>query len=252
MKTLFIIAMMLFPTLELFAQGTNEKLVAEFFVAVKTNQKAKSDELAAKIAVIDQDALDKELDDDKKRLAFWINLYNSNIQYILKADPKKFEDRGAFFKAKQIKIANEVISFDILEHGLLRKSVTKLSLGYIGKINVSKFEKKFRVRRVDPRIHYALNCGALSCPMVALYHSTTVDAELDKNVKFYLSQTVKVEENKILVPVLFSWFRADFGGIKGVKKFLLNYDLIKETDKKKNIEFLDYDWTLALDPYAKD
>lgn len=233
------------------AQGKNEQLVADFYTAVKTNQKAKSDDLAKQIATINQDELDKELDDDKKRLAFWMNVYNSNIQYILKADPKKFEDRGAFFKTKQITVAGELLSFDVLEHGIMRKSVSKLSFGYIGKINVSKFERKFRVKRVNPRIHYALNCGALSCPLVQLYHSSTVEAELDKNVKEYLSKTVVVEADKIKVPVLFSWFRADFGGVKGVKKFLLSYDLIKETDKKKSLEFLDYDWTLALDPYVK-
>ena len=242
---------MLLSILPSFAQGSAEKLVADFYTAVKTNQKASSDELALKIAQLNQDELDKELSDDKKRLAFWMNVYNSNIQYILKADPKKFEDRGAFFKAKQITVAGELLSFDVLEHGIMRKSVSKLSLGYLGKINVSKFERKFRVKRVNPRIHYALNCGALSCPLVQLYHSATVEAELDKNVKDYLSKTVVVEANKIKVPVLFSWFRADFGGIKGVKKFLLSYDLIQESDKKKSLEFLDYDWTLALDPYVK-
>ncbi len=242
---------MTFPFLSNFAQGSAEKLVAEFYLAVKANQKATSDELAVKIANLNPEELDKELSDDKKRLAFWMNVYNSNIQYILKADPKKFEDRGAFFKAKQITVAGELLSFDVLEHGIMRKSVSKLSLGYFGKINVSKFERKFRVKRVNPRIHYALNCGALSCPLVQLYHSSTVDAELDKNVKDYLSKTVVVEANKIKVPVLFSWFRADFGGIKGVKKFLLSYELIQESDRKKSLEFLDYDWTLALDPYVK-
>ena len=251
MKKVSLIACMLLSILPSFAQGSAEKLVADFYTAVKTNQKASSDELALKIAQLNQDELDKELSDDKKRLAFWMNVYNSNIQYILKADPKKFEDRGAFFKAKQITVAGELLSFDVLEHGIMRKSVSKLSLGYLGKINVSKFERKFRVKRVNPRIHYALNCGALSCPLVQLYHSATVEAELDKNVKDYLSKTVVVEANKIKVPVLFSWFRADFGGIKGVKKFLLSYDLIQESDKKKSLEFLDYDWTLALDPYVK-
>jgi len=229
--------------------GKNEQLSIDFFVAVKNNQTEIADKLADKLAEINKDNLQSELNDDKKILAFWLNIYNTNVQYILKKDPAKFNDRGAFFKAKQITIAGEVLSFDIIEHGILRKSKSKLSLGYISKIRVSKFERKMRIKRVDPRIHYALNCGALSCPPIVPYHSLVIDKELDVSVKDYLEKYCIVGEKEIQLPVLFSWFRADFGGKRGIRKFLIYYGIIQKDAGNKELKFLDYNWTLALNPY---
>ena len=74
---------------------------------------------------------------------------------------------------------------------------------------------------------------------------------MDKSVKDYLEKYCVVTENDLKVPVLFSWFRADFGRKRGIKKFLMKYEIITKADKKKDLKFLDYDWTLALDPYKK-
>ncbi|MFT5581334.1 MAG: hypothetical protein ACI9G9_000581 [Psychromonas sp.] len=223
-------------------------LSLQFFEAVRMNS-PKASGYAVELARLDAKLLDKELDNDDKILAFWMNIYNSNIQYVLRKDSTLYQDRGAFFKAKQFTVAGELLSFDIVEHGILRKSKSKLSLGYFRKLRVSKFERKLRIGRLDPRIHYALNCGALSCPPVVAYHADKVDQEMEKSVMTYLEKNVKVEEKVIMVPVLFSWFRADFGGKRGVKKFLLKRELITTEDKEKELKFLDYDWTLDLDPY---
>ncbi len=51
-------------------------------------------------------------------------------------------------------------SLDEIEHGILWRSKCKLSLGYFNKIFKSRFEKAFRVDKLDYRIHFALNCGA--------------------------------------------------------------------------------------------
>lgn len=229
--------------------GKAEVLSISFFDAVKNNQTEKADALAKELATYNRDSLREELNTDDKILAFWMNIYNTNVQYILKKDASKFDDRGAFFKAKQITIAGEVLSFDVIEHGILRKSKSKLSLGYISKIRVSKFERQFRIKRVDPRIHYALNCGALSCPPIVPYHSEKVNEELNTSVSDYLSKYCVVSENEVKVPVLFSWFRADFGGKRGIRKFLVRYGITQKDDKKKDLKFLPYDWTLALNPY---
>lgn len=184
-------------------------------------------------------------------MAFWINVYNTCIQYTLGKDPSLFEDRGAFFKAKQLKIAGIDMSFDIIEHGILRRSKNKLSGGYLGKLRVPKYERKLRIRKVDGRIHYALNCGAKSCPPIFAYHADKVNQELDASVKKYLQKHVVVEDKVVKAPVLFSWFRGDFGGKKGIMKFMIKYDVIAKEDRKKELKFLEYDWTLALDPYAE-
>ncbi len=229
-----------------------EKLSIQFFDAVRLNNMSLADNYANQLAKLNPKDLEVFLDSDEKILAFWMNIYNTNVQYILKKDPSKFDDRGAFFKAKQIEIAGEMLSFDVIEHGILRRSKSKLSLGFLPKIFVGKFERTFRINKLDPRIHYALNCGALSCPPIVAYHSQKVDEELDESVKEYLEKYCLVGEKEVQVPVLFSWFRADFGRKRGIKKFLMNYGITTKADKKKDLKFLDYDWTLALDPYKKE
>ena len=42
-----------------------------------------------------------ELNTDTKKLAFWLNIYNSFIQISLTENPKEYEDRGAFFKKEE-------------------------------------------------------------------------------------------------------------------------------------------------------
>lgn len=246
MKNLLVFFTLLSSTISFSGEGL--ELSYSFFKAVKANDNG-SVQLRAKIAELNPETLSKELDKDEKRLAFWINIYNANIQFLLKRNPELFNNRGAFFKAKQITVAGELLSFDLIEHGVLRRSKSKLSLGYFGKLKVSKFEKLFRVKKVDPRIHYALNCGAKSCPPISVYHADKVNEELDSSCKAYLTLNHKVNENSIEVPVLFSWFRADFGGKRGVRKFLLRYDIVSKEDSKKSLVFMDYDWTLALNPY---
>lgn len=189
--------------------------------------------------------LSKELSSDEAKLAFWMNVYNGSVQNILIAKPELFNDRNAFFKAKQINVAGKIMSLDDIEHGMIRKSKVKLSLGFFGKLFVSSFERKLRVQNINPRIHFALNCGAKSCPPVAIYDAKRVTQQLDASAKKYLTQTTsyKESENKVIVTTLFSWFRGDFGGLEGVKEMLKSYTLIP-ANSNPNLEFADYDWTL--------
>ncbi len=136
----------------------------------------------------------------------------------------------------------------MIEHGIIRSSQVKISMGYIGKLFPSKYEKQFRLEKVDPRIHFALNCGAKSCPAVAYYTADRVDDELERAVRGYLKSECEVKDGEVAVPMLFSWFRGDFGGKKGIKEFLIKYDIIDNTDYK--ISFIEYDWTLQLGQYT--
>ncbi|MEM6767556.1 MAG: DUF547 domain-containing protein [Bacteroidota bacterium] len=188
------------------------------------------------------------LNTDDKRKAFWINVYNSYIISILKEQPALFEDRSAFFTKKRMTIAQTDLSFDDIEHGFLRRSKIKLSLGLLNNPFPGRVEKMFRVTKVDPRIHFALNCGAASCPPVRIYKADNIDKLLEKASKSYLQKTSVYNKaaNAISITPLMSWFRGDFGGKKGVKFMLKKYKVIP---KKANpsIDYLSYDWTLDLD-----
>ena len=113
------------------------------------------------------------------------------MQYLLKGNPDLYEDRSAFFKDNHFVIVGEETSLDVLEHGLLRNSRIKVSLGYAKDPFASGFEKDFRVDEIDWRIHFALNCGAKSCPPVSYYTVEDLDKQLEASAKKYLKKEVE-------------------------------------------------------------
>ncbi|MFT4533237.1 MAG: hypothetical protein ACJA1A_001718 [Saprospiraceae bacterium] len=197
------------------------------------------------------DGLNAQLTDDKKKLAFWVNIYNGYIQYILSKNPELYEDRRNFFSMERIDIAGKTLSFASIEHGIIRHSQFQFFMGYLTNPFPSSFEKMLRVEERDWRIHFALNCGAKSCPPVATYHPETLDYEFDYMTKEYLKeQTVYGSGEKLANTVtLFSWFRGDFGGPDGIRDILVDYDVVSE--RPKRVKLTSYDWTLDLGNYRE-
>jgi hypothetical protein len=195
--------------------------------------------------------LTNRLTTDRQKLTFWINIYNAHIQMALKENPEQYSDdnRSDFFKKDRVNIAGERISFDDIEHGIIRSSMSKVSMGYVKKIFRPEWERKLRVENIDWRIHFALNCGAKSCPPVAIYDTEYLDNQLDFMTKTYLKEQTSYDaaSKTAETVVLFSWFRGDFGGLEGAKQILKAYDVTPE--EPESLEFKTYDWTLALDNY---
>lgn len=209
-------------------------------------------ELQEKLANADEKELEATLALDEQRKAFWINVYNAYVIAILKKDKKAFEDRGAFFTKKQIKIAGHQLSFDDIENGMIRKSQYKFGLGYVSKIFPPSFERHLRVNQRDYRIHFAINCGAKSCPPVRIYHAENVNNELQNATKTYLTSFTKYNEKdkSVKTSILMNWFRGDFGGKSGTRKILKELGLIPQ-DSKPAINYGSYDWTLDINNFAE-
>lgn len=229
-------------------KSSNElvRLSQDFIYAAKTGDPVAA--LKTSLAGISFQQLATSLKDDKDKKAFWINLYNGYTQAALKANPDLYRKRGAFFRKKDIVIAGQRFSLDDIEHDILRRSKIKWSLGHLSKLFPSKREKQLRVDKLDWRIHFALNCGAKSCPPIAYYNDETIDAQLDLATRAYLTGEAEYDSarNIIYLPRLMGWFRADFGGKKGMRKILEKYEILPAGAKPK-IKFKDYDWTLTVD-----
>lgn len=197
--------------------------------------------------------LTSQLKNDNQKKAFWINVYNAFIQISLSNNPEQFseENRSDFFSKARVNIAGEKLSFDDIEHGIIRNSMSKISMGYVKKIFRPEWERKLRVNDIDWRIHFALNCGAKSCPPVAIYNTQDLDKQLDYMTKTYLKEQTNYNPNTKTAEtvVLFSWFRGDFGGLDEVKSILKSYKITPE--KPENLEFKTYDWTMSLGNYRE-
>jgi hypothetical protein len=198
-----------------------------------------------------RERLREALGDDDARLAFWIDVYNATVQSVLGASPEAFEARNAFFTAPLVAVAGERLSVDDVEHGLLRGSRPKWGGGYVRNPFPSAFERTFRVRERDWRVHFALNCGAAACPPVAAYDADRIDAQLDLATESYLGQEVEYDPvaDVVRVPRLMFWFVDDFGGRSGIRDALRAYDCVPEC-ADPTVRFQSYDWTLEAGAFA--
>jgi hypothetical protein len=227
------------------------QLAQEFIRGVKTGGAA--DGFIKPLCALKLETLKENLNNDALKNAFWINLYNGFTQMLLKKNPELYQSRTRFFTQKSLCIAGIHMSLDDIEHGILRRSKLKWSLGYLNNMFAPAWEKGLRVAQLDCRIHFALNCGARSCPPILFYRAEKIEQQLDTATTAYLESEVDYEEqkNSVRLPAILSWFRADFGGKPGMITLLKKHNIIPQNSQPKII-FKPYDWTLTLNHYQNE
>ncbi len=226
-----------------------QAMAQQFLYAMKRGEAA--DALIQSLTDLDLHILTASLKNDDDKKAFWLNVYNGCVQRLLLQDPDQYKNRSTFFTTNQIEIAGQKMSLDFIEHGILRRSKIKLSFGYANKLFPSLLEKQLRVDELDFRIHFALNCGAISCPPIAFYDVSKINQQLELATMGYLEVEADYDDaiNEVRLPSLFNWFRADFGGNKGSIKILQQFNIVP-ADRTPSIRYKPHDWTLALSKYT--
>ncbi|MFK8008989.1 MAG: DUF547 domain-containing protein [Saprospiraceae bacterium] len=221
------------------------KISEQLLLAVKTNQAHKG--FLSQLETYSLDQLEKELNNDNAKKAFWINIYNAFFQIF-----RKFNqiDKPEIYKQKLINITNKKLSLDDVEHGILRKYRFKYSLGFLPNIFSKSLIRKLAVDKIDYRIHFALNCGAKSCPPIAFYSLEKIEAQLQMTTLSFLeAETDILEEKKeIHITQLFKWFLADFGGKSGIRKILNEH--LKIESIGYSLVFKPYSWEEDLENYS--
>jgi len=143
-------------------------------------------------------------------LSSWINAYNALVVHaVLERYPLASVKDAAggdfkFFREIHYSVAGVQRSLDDIENGVIRP----------------RFE--------DARIHVALNCGALSCPPLALkaFEVATLDADLDQLAKVTVNDGhhLYLEDGKLAVNEIFKWFEQDFARDSGsLLKWIQSY-----------------------------
>ena len=183
--------------------------------------------------------------DRKGRLAFWLDVYNAAAHAALADRPERLGNRRRFFSAPLVEVAGEALSLDTIEHGILRRSAWKYGLGYLPHPFPGAFERRHRVADRDFRVHFALNCGAASCPAIAAYTAENVDHELHRATETYLTSESVVDGDTVFVPRLLLWYRGDFGGRTGIRRILREYGVVDDPSRYR-VRYREYDWSLAL------
>jgi hypothetical protein len=169
------------------------------------------------------------------QFAFYTNAYNAwTIKLILGSYPgvKSIKDLGSFLKSpwekKFVRLDGEVTTLDHIEHNILRP------------------------RFKDPRVHFAINCSAASCPPLRPepYLGGSLDQQLNDSTRSFLNNpsSYRFDGSTLYVSRIFKWFSEDFND--DVLSFYLKHaegDLKEKlTDQKDTIrvKYLHYDWSL--------
>ena len=158
---------------------------------------------------------------NEMKMAFCINLYNIMIRYAfikvgIVNKSSDVQKRQQFFSQIMVRVGDDVLSFDDIEHGILRNNRKAPSLLVSG----SQFNTKDSRRaslilpKIDHRIHFALNCGSKSCPMLRLYHGHAIHEELRVSGQEYCNDDrhVFVDQvaNELHLSQMFHWYKDDF------------------------------------------
>ncbi len=215
---------------------------------LKAKMGAPTEAIEAKLAqAADTGQLAAQLHTDEQRKAFWINIYNACFLILRRRDKV---DKPAIFRDKLVAIAGHAFSLDDIEHGILRKYRYKFSLGFLPDPFAPQLIRRLAVSKRDYRIHFALNCGAESCPPIAFYHPEKLDSQLDMATLSFLEAETIVSEEKgeVYVSRLLRWYLGDFGGYSGIRQLLRNK--LGIDSRGLRIRFREYNWDEKLDNWT--
>ena len=182
-------------------------------------------------------------------------------------------ERMHFFSTSSYRIGGFTLSLDDIEHGVLRCNRPhpyKLTAQF----DKGDGRRTVAFESLDPRVHFAMVCGAKACPPVRVYTGASVQQELSEAARAFVSDASNVRpdatKKELHVSRIFYWFRKDFGGSdSGVWEFIRSnaagaaatalalpestggwFSSSKAGTGGWTIKYNDYDWSLNGTPAA--
>jgi hypothetical protein len=180
---------------------------------------ARSDALLAAARAGDDDAalvcalaeVDPSALDGAARTAFWLNVYNARVKTAVRARGLRGDLRRhrGFFRETSWIVGGREVSLHVMEHGLLRAN-RRAPYTLWRPLADADPRRAWAAERLDPRVHFALNCGALSCPPIRAYAAERLDEQLALATRSYFDGEVAIEGDTLRLPYLCALYRADF------------------------------------------
>ena len=187
----------------------------------------------------------------EQQLAYWVNAYNAFVLTTVIDDypisrgslaglafpPNSIWQISAAFKGSRFKAGGRRLSLDDLEHKIVRPTFN------------------------EPRVHMALVCAAVGCPVLRSdpYRAMVLDEQLDTQSRRYLADSahgarLDAPKRVLYVSAIFKWFGGDFAALgkgdtrRGILEFVARHSepdrglALREGEWK--LRYLDYDWRL--------
>ncbi len=177
-----------------------------------------------------------------EQLAFWINLYNiSTVKLICDNYPTK--------SIRELS-TDPIVRLNVFKKEIVPQGGKQMSLN---DIENTKIREGFK----DPRIHFAINCAARSCPPMRpeAYTGARVNEQLDDQARVFLNGPGGAKISKsgskatMTVSKVLDWFEDDFddwggGVVPFIKKFLTPDKLAQLGGAKVSVSYYEYNWDL--------
>lgn len=180
-----------------------------------------------------------ELEVDQ-RLAFWLNLYNALvIERVLQHYPiasirptvlgiPNWPAFFWFFVRPVYRLGKSRYSLNAIEHDILRQDFD------------------------EPRIHFALVCAAIGCPLLRneAYQPQSVRSQLEADANRFINNPKKVyydaQTQTLYCSQILKWYRQDFLKVaSSIPAYVQPYLSVSLPDASSlTIRYLDYDWSL--------
>lgn len=177
----------------------------------------------------------------EEKLAFFINVYNALVihAFVTQGPPTNLWQRYKFFNVASYVIGGHIYSLNEIENGILRSN----------RKAIGSFRKPFPkndprlaliLSEPEPRVHFALVCGAKSCPPIKTYNATEVDKQLKLAAESFLEGegcTVDMSKKEVKLSQILKWYKEDFGKTKhNIVKWVMTN--MGECEKKRQLESL--------------
>ena len=184
----------------------------------------KADQAALNNYLGELEAADVSTMSRKEKLAYWINAYNA---YTIKLITDNYPlgsitdlEGGKPWDKKWIKLNGKTLSLNNIENDIIRPQFN------------------------EPRIHFAVNCAAKSCPPLLnrAWTAKNLEANFEKQTKAFVNSSSfnQIGGSSATVSKIFEWYAVDFGDLV---TFLNKYSSTK-LDAGATISYKDYNWSL--------
>ncbi len=183
------------------------------------------------------------------------------VRFVANVPATNLGDRNAQL-AHHINAYNALSMFNVIDSGI-PKSNAALTQRYtffiarkhtIGGQVMSLYDYENKVIRAfdEPRIHWALNCSALSCPVLPRepFEAATLEAQLERESKKFFAdaQNMRIDAatRTVYLSEIFSFFPEDFAPKHAPNAIAYaNRYAPAPADTSWQLRFAPYNWTIA-------
>jgi GH15 family glucan-1,4-alpha-glucosidase len=190
---------------------------------------------------------------DAARIAFWVNVFNTLVIHgvIELGIRESVKEVPFFFECVRYRVGGLVYAAADIEHGVLRGNA----------VPPHRMRRRFRgndprlpcmVRKVDPRIHFALVCASRTCPPIEAYDPDRIEEQLEAAARTFINATSALKDETLYVSEIFRWYRKDFGEtpdavVRTVARYLYDREIAQRIEREAGrirLAYTRYDWRL--------